>query len=257
MTTPGLFDLQPTDAELDALDEVLAEVYGEADGLDYGGDDEDLDGPWHDQAELANAYSTPEDQLAAIGGMIDLAQLTEAQRIEEDAEPLPVKAEDRIAHLMDRASRHTYTPPAAFRDATDLANGDPGYGCGIYDADTGRCTARYHSGTCIETTRQSAATSDHEAASQWKDTLMASTATAVELATAHRYTEGVDDWLADPARTISRPTRRCASCWGSLAASTGLSRCARLPRSPRPNWGSSDAVLRHPPRGHRHPGAGA
>jgi hypothetical protein len=194
-------DLDPTPDELAALAEVMAELGDYPPGYDPP-PDEDL-GPWDDG--LGGPALAYEMDLAAdpaeIGALLDLANTQDAQRLAEDELELPVKAEDRIAHLLDRASRHTYTPPAAFRDATDLANGDPGYGCGIYDADTGRCTARYHLSTCMETVRGSAATGNHEAASRFKDALLASTATAVELATAHRYTEGVDDWLADPGPT--------------------------------------------------------
>jgi hypothetical protein len=189
-----LADLDPEPWELDALAGVMAEL--DAEGWPEDGPTED-DGPWDDEAQLANAYGTDEDQLAAIGGMIDLAHLTEQQRLAEDELELPARAEDRTAWLLDRVARHTYTEHPVFRDPTDLANGEPGYGCGIYD-EHGRCAARFHLSTCLETVRGSAASGSHEAASRWKDTLLANTATAVELATAHRYTEGVDDWLADP-----------------------------------------------------------
>jgi hypothetical protein len=192
-----LSDLDPTEAELDTLDEVLAELDGYP-----GGED---DGPWHDEAGLANdgldsyelAAEVQAEQLAAIGATIDLAYETERTRAAEDLQPLPRKAEDRTAHLLARIGRGTYTPGGYFRDPDDVANAgeDAPYGCGLIDAETGRCGARYHSAHCIETVRSSAATGNEEAAHAWRGALLSSTETATELANARRYQGAWEDLL--------------------------------------------------------------
>jgi hypothetical protein len=185
----SLAGLDPSPDELADLADVLAEMDIYPVELYSGDEDQD------DAAGLAYEYGDGAD-LESIGAVVDLANLTEQQRLAEDELELPARAEDRTAWLLDRVARHTYTPPDYYRDPTDLAGGDPGYGCGIYDTETGRCSARYHQATCIETTRQSAATSDHEAVSQFRDVLMAGTRTAVELA--NRTGPGFDDLREDP-----------------------------------------------------------
>jgi hypothetical protein len=141
-------------------------------------------------------------QLAEIGAVVDLAHLTEQQRLAEDDEPLPRKAEDRTAHLIDRIGRGTYTPPQMFREADDLSNGEPISGCGIVD-EFNRCSARFHDSGCVEVLRSSASSGSHEAVSQFKDVLMANTRTAIELAT--RTGPDFDDLLEDPGPT-DQPT---------------------------------------------------
>jgi hypothetical protein len=189
-----------TDAGLDALygedeppEPTLPELASFAAGLDevYG---LDLATAAYELGSTGLA-ADDHDQLAQIGETLDLSYATGATRLAEDAEPLPRRAEDRIARLLDRASAGTYTPPSYFRDPTDLANGDPVHGCGPLD-EFGRCGARFHDAYCFETVRTSAATSSHEAASQWKEQLLSNTATATELAS--RTGPGFDDLLEDP-----------------------------------------------------------
>jgi hypothetical protein len=142
-----LADLDPTEAEIAVLNEVLGELGGYPPGYEPPDDDDPGDGPWHDSPALAYEYGEDAD-LAEIGGMIDLAHYSEQQRLEEDAEPLPRKAEDRMTHLIDRASRGTYTEHPAFRAAADLANGEPIHGCGPLD-EFGRCGSQFHAPTAL------------------------------------------------------------------------------------------------------------
>jgi hypothetical protein len=144
MTVNG-YDLDPlagldaTPEELDILANVMAEVgdwppaYDGGD-LPPGWDDEidelaneyGLDPYMGEPVDLAAAYATEADSLAELGGMIDLAHATEATRLAEDQLPLPRRAEDRMAQLLARIERGTYTLPAYFRGARRPGQRGPG-----------------------------------------------------------------------------------------------------------------------------------
>jgi hypothetical protein len=199
-------DLLPSEDELQALAEVMAELDGIPPDYLPGEDGGEDDGPWHDQLGMASddgpdpyelAAEVQVEQLAAIGATVDLAYETERTRAAEDLQPLPRKAEDRTAHLLARIGRGTYTPGGYFRDPDDLANAgdDAPYGCGLIDQETGRCAARYHDAGCTEVLRASAATGDEEAAHAWRGLLMSNTESAIELAASRRYADSWEDLL--------------------------------------------------------------
>ena len=213
MTVNG-FDLDPlagldaTPAEREALAEALAEL-GEIPPGGYGGGE--LPPGWDDEVdELANEYGLDPGglDLAAdpYGYMqaVELANAAEAQRLAEDELELPVRVEDRIAHLIGRIDRGTYTPHPVLRDPDDLSNGTgPGYGCGqIYDPESGRCTARFHQAACIETVRTSAATGNHEAASQYRDALRRGTPAMAGVLLSNA------EWPQEPDHPADTPTYR-------------------------------------------------
>ena len=128
-----------------------------------------------------------------------------------------------MAHLIDRASRGTYTEHPAFRAAADLANGEPIHGCGPLD-EFGRCGSQFHSAYCFETVRTSAATGNHEAASQWRDALLSNTRTAIELAS--RTGPDFDDLLEDPGPHDQATYQRMRELMG-ISGRTGQPRPMR------------------------------
>jgi hypothetical protein len=82
----------------------------------------------------------------------DMSNEAELTRVEQDAQPLPRLAEDRMAYLVDRAANRTLVPqgPAAYGLANQpdpMAATTGGMPCGVIDA-TGRCGERYHAATC-------------------------------------------------------------------------------------------------------------
>ncbi len=104
------------------------------------------------QASLPPNYGDGHAELAEFDRVFQLSNETELTRLAEDAVPLPVRAEDRMAYLVGRAGRRTLTPQGQF--AYGLANTpDPmaattdGVPCGFIDA-TGRCGERYHAAYC-------------------------------------------------------------------------------------------------------------
>src|SRR6266516_1214928 len=139
MTYPngqGLYDLEPTDAELAELAEVMAEI--EAEGDDYG--------PWDDQADLTNDVYDFSGAIEAL----DATGEAGAQRLGEELEDrLAVRPsfQSRWDRAMQRISSGTYTPSPYYRPA------EPETACHAHRDAYGRCGARFHSPLCIETAR--------------------------------------------------------------------------------------------------------
>jgi hypothetical protein len=133
--------------------------------------------------------------LADVNRVLDLAAAAEVQRQAEDAAPMPAQAEARLAHLLDRNARGTYTPSSyalanpASGAASALARHRwanvqpdyvnaviPGSPCGVTDPATGRCAERYHQHGCnslaapdIATVLQSGGAYDRLASQPWLD----------------------------------------------------------------------------------------
>jgi hypothetical protein len=170
MTYPngqGLYDLEPTDAELDDLLEVLDEVEaGEAlPSGDYG--------PWDDSAELSNVHDY--SGLGRASAALDASMTTEAQRQAADLTDALERRptfERRWARAIERIGDGTYTPPAYYRPA------EPGTACHAHRDAYGRCGARFHSPLCIETARGEAATGSARAAEAWNAQLLANQETS-------------------------------------------------------------------------------
>ena len=155
-------DLLPTQAELDALGEVIEEIRAEE--LLPGGDDED--GPWHDELS----------QVSDIAHLVDLSVATEAQRQAEDAVPPLRTSEERFSHALGRIAAGSYTLANYYREP------EPSYGCGTLD-EFGRCSARFHQGHCLETLRGEPAAAGGDGSEAWNRTLLSSpTAAEVSLA---------------------------------------------------------------------------
>jgi hypothetical protein len=170
MTYPngqGLYDLEPTDAELDALAEVLAEVEAE-EALDELPGEADLAsdyGPWDDYTDLSGG-------LERASAALDAQMGTGAASLGEDiqdaiADTRRPKSEDKLARAFDRIARGTYTPPGYYRPA------EPETACHAHRDAYGRCGARFHSPLCIETARGEAATGSARAAEAWNAQLLA------------------------------------------------------------------------------------
>jgi hypothetical protein len=198
MTYPngqGLYDLEPTDAELDDLLEVLDEV--EAEEALPGGDW----GLWDDQADLSNVY----DYSGAFSAL-DAAGEAEAARLGEDLEDrLAVRPsfQTRWDRAMQRISSGTYTPPAYYRPA------EPETACHAHRDAYGRCGARYHSPLCLETARQEASTGSARAVEAWRAQLLSNQATSpVDLAAPRAWTGTGQTCWARTAAPVSRLTWR-------------------------------------------------
>jgi hypothetical protein len=153
-----LADLQPSEAELAELADVMAEIEAEeALPDDYG--------PWDDSADLSNVY----DYSGAFAA-VDAAGEAEAQRLAEDVEAALERRpsfQTRMDRALDRIGRGTYTTPAYYREP------EPSYGCGQGYDDFGRCAARFHQASCLETARGEAATGSARAVEAWNHTLLA------------------------------------------------------------------------------------
>jgi hypothetical protein len=178
MTYPngqGLYDLEPTDAELDDLLEVLDEVEAEE---ALGG----LPG----EADLANDYGPWDGYVDLSGGLerasaaLDASMTTEAQRQAADLTDALERRptfERRWARAIGRIGDGTYTPPAYYRPA------EPETACNAHRDAYGRCGARFHSPLCLETARQEASTGSARAVEAWNVQLLSNQATSpVDLA---------------------------------------------------------------------------
>lgn len=78
----------------------------------------------------------------------ELANTTELARLAEDTVPLPRRAEDRVAHLVGRAARGTYTPAGYAAYSLAAQGGTTGMAtCGTAD-DLGYCRERFHAPGC-------------------------------------------------------------------------------------------------------------
>jgi hypothetical protein len=169
MTYPngqGLYDLEPTDAELDDLLEVLDEVEAE----EVLGDQELANdyGPWDGYVDLSGGL----DRASAA---LDASMTTEAQRQAADLTDALERRptfERKWARAIERIGDGTYTPPAYYRPA------EPGTACHAHRDAYGRCGARFHSPLCIETARGEAATGSARAAEAWNAQLLANQETS-------------------------------------------------------------------------------
>lgn len=227
-------DLDPTEAELEAVGEALAEVEAEeaaglldgypgagapaADKIAYyearsaadedewdaiageDGDGED-DGPWHDHGDGLG-------QLEAAGAALDEHHALEGQRIGEDiVAQLDRRPSDeaRLARAMPRIEAGTYTQDAWFRgdEAAAAAARDPlgryQAACGPLD-DFARCSARFHTPDCHTSVESAAARGSYEEAEAWAGTLQGRTspggldAGTLGLANEPQPGDGVDLW---------------------------------------------------------------
>lgn len=203
-------DLDPIEAELDAVGEALAEVEAEeaagllagypgagapaaekmayyearsaadddewatAAGGDYGDEDDpggdDPEGPWHDGL----------GQLGAAGAALDARRDLEGIRIGEDIvaqlDRRP-SSEAILARAMPRIEAGTYTQDSYWRGdeaAAAAAARDPlgryQAACGPLD-DFARCSARFHTPDCHTSIESAAARGSAEEATAWADTL--------------------------------------------------------------------------------------
>jgi hypothetical protein len=153
--------LDPSEWELEQLDEVLAEADAEADAEEAAGlppgDELPEDGSWH-------------DQLGAIGSRLDARHELDGQRIGEDIvaeiERRP-SSEAKLATAMRRIEGGVYTQDAYFRgdEAAAAAARDPlgryQAACGPLD-DFASCSARYHTPECHTTIESAAARGSYE-----------------------------------------------------------------------------------------------
>jgi hypothetical protein len=168
MTGFGPFaDLDPSEAELDALDEAIREV--DEDEIAYGPPDGE-DGPWDD--ELA--------QLAGIRHSLDHDHAIAAQRAAEDLEDALARrpsSDARIARAFDRIEHGTYLPGPHNRPDRSADGQFAGRACGDgLDPVTGLCRSRYHAAGCLEVARAEASNGSHDAAEAWRATLRGVTA---------------------------------------------------------------------------------
>jgi hypothetical protein len=151
-------DLLPTEQEMADLEQVIGEVLGEELGELPDGDY----GPWR-------------DDLSQIGAAVDMSVAAEHQRVIENAEPLPRRSEDRTEWLLSRATRGTLTPPTMYRAPLDLSQSSA---CDAHRDEFGRCGARFHQATCMETVRGEAATGTAQAVQAWNQVLMSNPSSA-------------------------------------------------------------------------------
>jgi hypothetical protein len=100
------------------------------------------------QATMPSGYADYDTTgLAEFSNTFELANETELIRQAEDAEPLAVKSEDRIARAMERIEAGTYTPrgAAAYGFAQGSTTGTET--CGSAD-EYGYCRERFHAAGC-------------------------------------------------------------------------------------------------------------
>jgi hypothetical protein len=150
-----------------------------------------------------------EAQLAGIGGHLDMAGASEAQRAAQDIEDALARRpsfDHKIARALQRIGQGTYTPDAYYRDRT--ADGQfTGRVCGEGLDDFGRCRSRYHDSACLEVLRASAATSGAETVLAWNRALRRNGDTAAALALANAEAASWDDLLGpDEAASIDALT---------------------------------------------------
>jgi hypothetical protein len=191
VTGPSAFaDLNPTPAELAALDEAIAEV--DTDEILYGtpedGGDDDPDGPWHDGTGL----SLEDYGLTEIDQMLSQQATLDRQRQAEDdadaARRRPLFG-DKIERALDRISRGTYLPPPGPADR-DSQGRYTGRACGDGLDDFGRCASRYHRAECLEVRRGAAATGSAESVDAWNATLRGNAGAARALLAARGEQDG-------------------------------------------------------------------
>jgi hypothetical protein len=149
-------DLLPTQQELDALGQIIEEIRAEEIGELPGGD-------WDGDAALSSLEDT--------GQLVDLAYASEAARQAEDAVPPRRTSEERFSRALDRIAAGSYTLANYYREP------EPSHGCGPLD-EFGRCSARYHSGSCFETVRGEPAVAGGEGSDAWNRTLLSNPTSA-------------------------------------------------------------------------------
>lgn len=105
--------------------------------------------------EPARVPAAAATQLSQIEQAIEMSNLADELRVLEDAEPLPTRSEDRLAHLLGRIGRGSYTPQPqpGYAPAHHLDPGHPGPvtaqgNCGPSDPVGGYCMSRYHTAHC-------------------------------------------------------------------------------------------------------------
>jgi hypothetical protein len=177
---PDLSGLDASPEELDALDEVIAEVEAEeaAGMLD---DDGELppEGPWQD------AYG-PGPTIEGLSAMLDASAESEQLRQAYEDVSLPRTAEERFALALGRIAEGSYTPGAMYRPP------EPSHGCGTLD-EYGRCSARYHtSPTCLQADAAAAAVGGGEATGAWNAALLRNQETAEVLGVAREVMDELD-----------------------------------------------------------------
>jgi hypothetical protein len=75
---------------------------------------------------------------------------------------------------MGRVAEGSYVPGQLYRPAA------PSHGCGPLD-EFGRCSSRFHSGSCYETSRQEAAVGSAESVEAWNRALLRNQAIKADL----------------------------------------------------------------------------
>jgi hypothetical protein len=90
---------------------------------------------------------------------------------------------------MGRIAEGSYVPGVAYRPP------EPSHGCGPLD-EFGRCSSRFHSGSCYETSRQEAAVGSAESVEAWNRALLRNQAIRQDL---DEVTGALDDPGPGPA----------------------------------------------------------